>query len=430
MDVCLYIERRWELKWLIPIWENIGGVLTSQVLVMNMSGIAIASDTVVTVADGDKNPLRTMPNSRKVLELGGNHKILVLHSNKSHITGIPVNVLIDSWAETLKEQLGTLEEYRDSFISWIPRVSVSSDEQAGINEFLSSEFTIISNSISQHFEGLWPFEAPEKDHFVSNDAFKKKFVSRAGREVNKYLSRVLTNFPENSSLRTRAAMAIEFGGGEEILNDWFPDSTLSPRTKSRLRASLPEIIMNASLLEDVTTVAFVGYGAEDHFPHEITISIESSFYGYTRWVQENQTSAANARPAYARWWAQSSNIDSFFRGVHSDFRQHLNNFVIPETVHQVLAEKIHSYNNPHIVNEIANKIREEMFTWSDRYYSSLLFNLSTMDSVDLADAARTLLELETLGAHKNAGLATVGGEIEVATITLRDGVVWRSKLGT
>lgn len=418
----------WLLEWHVPFDENSGGIVTSQVLVMNMSGIAIASDTVVTVVDGENNPLRTMPNSRKIIELGGKHKILVLNSDHSHITGIPVNVLIDSWANSLPEPLESLEEYRDSFLLWVPRVAVSSDEKTSFTSLLESEFRTISRAISVHCEDLWPLEPSLQERFEADESFKKRYVSRAGREINKYLSRFAAYESETIASGSSAAMAAEFGGASDLLDHWFPDNTLSTRTKARLRDALPKIIMYLPISQENATIAFTGFGTHDYFPKELTIEVESSFFGHVRWFQKSQSDAETARPAYVRWWAQYSNINSFFRGVHSDYLNHLLDEVIPETATRVLSENKISKHGARIGQELASQVEEEMGAWSNNYYSSLLFNLSTMDPIDLADAARTLLELETLGAHKNAGLATVGGEIEVATITLRDGVVWRSKL--
>ena len=108
----------------LEIWVNFlceaGGepTMTSQVALMNHSGVALASDSVVTFGDS-----KTFPNVSKIFTLGEPHHVAIMVSGSANY--IPGGVLwervISLWKENLGKQkaLDTFDEYVASLIEFL-----------------------------------------------------------------------------------------------------------------------------------------------------------------------------------------------------------------------------------------------------------------------------------------------------------------------
>ena len=91
--------------------------MTSQVGITNHSGVAVASDTVITAfVDGGT---KSIGSSHKILELGPEHKVLVLLSGAITTNGVTNRLYVTEWASTLEAPFATLEEYVESFANWM-----------------------------------------------------------------------------------------------------------------------------------------------------------------------------------------------------------------------------------------------------------------------------------------------------------------------
>ena len=89
--------------------------MTSQLILLNGFGVALASDSAMTL--GNK---RTYETAEKVIPLPAPHRIAVLHSGSVTIHGMPYSVLVNEWANTLgTTPLRTVALYRQNFLSWL-----------------------------------------------------------------------------------------------------------------------------------------------------------------------------------------------------------------------------------------------------------------------------------------------------------------------
>ena len=103
--------------------------MTSQIVLINQAGIGIASDTLVSREEGS-NRHKTFPSSNKIYELGGDHKVVVLHSGSTMIGGINYGLLIREWALQQTNPLPALADYPRQFENWLSNYrKLSIDEE-------------------------------------------------------------------------------------------------------------------------------------------------------------------------------------------------------------------------------------------------------------------------------------------------------------
>jgi hypothetical protein len=75
--------------------------------------------------------------------------------------------------------------------------------------------------------------------------------------------------------------------------------------------------------------------------------------------------------------------------------------------------------------QLGEEVVERADTLSDtHHYRKFMRTIAVLEMASLADTARSLVAVEALSKDLRGELPTVGGHIDVATITLADGFTW------
>ena len=118
--------------------------MTSQVILGNGFGIAIASDSAVTMGNR-----RTYDTSEKIYPLPRPHSVAVLHSGNVLFHGMPYSTIIDGWIDSLGDhQLRFLDAYVENFRKFLV------EEMSGWcdTEQQSSDYVF---NMDGEFERIW-----------------------------------------------------------------------------------------------------------------------------------------------------------------------------------------------------------------------------------------------------------------------------------
>jgi hypothetical protein len=108
----LFVDR---LEKVSPISQT--ELMTSQSALFNNHGVALASDTVLTVPAG--NSYKTTQNCEKIRELGAGHLVVLVSSGNSSVNGVAVEVILSAWLRSLPGPLATVQDYVTCFHEWI-----------------------------------------------------------------------------------------------------------------------------------------------------------------------------------------------------------------------------------------------------------------------------------------------------------------------
>jgi hypothetical protein len=156
--------------------------MTTQVVLTNGLGIALASDSAVTAGG------KVLNTSEKIFELPSPHKVAVLTSGRARFMGIPWEVIFSAWSETLDRQLGTMVEYRESLYKFLRTVIPSGSEfsQSECDFIRSSYFgerngfdgitKALSDVIIPFYEGI--LEPEDLSIFMGSDGWSEDYRER------------------------------------------------------------------------------------------------------------------------------------------------------------------------------------------------------------------------------------------------------------
>jgi hypothetical protein len=435
--------------------------MTSQIVVFNMTTLAVASDTAVTTSDqfGDK----VLVDYSKFFEFGGQHKVLTMMNGLVLLNGRPVQYLLGDWARNLKvESIAHVRQYPESFVEYLKIVSLSPESQALLamgrleawfdswDESLTREVIRVSpnrwlpvdedgalkvdpNYYTQLADILFTFftdqvalledleRIPQKELDGFDDWFRNDPVFRS------HLERRLKEFLPVSS---------------EITVERYPDD---------LRKLLDEMIRGCLLLnvqsdEDFCEFVFMGLGHEDSTPAVAVLQIAGKYGGVLiakhqssipgdSWSTSSQFEVDDYQPARLMSFAQDDAMLGFLNETSPTAIGELSS-----AIEKVLDEIFESWVDKTLVAEsqtsqedfvahYRSEITASVRTLNDSWLTAeLQSSFSTMGPVGLVDFVKSMIKVQELATYKTPGSATVAGEIEVATIDARHGIRWHQRL--
>lgn len=415
--------------------------MTSQIILLNRKGAAVASDSLGTVLDGAGEYV-TSNTMQKVLEIGQQHKVLILNTDDGSITGTPLTSIVSAWNKTLEaEPLSTCWDYVDNFIDFVQEAPLSMfpEMQVKLRDFFYDRLRPLSEMIAGLHDGLRPFQEETLQRIRSDAEFTKKYRRSVSKTVNAF-ARELTDVVPKKFIADRFEIDEQFeiqrqvckvADSDAIVDLWFPDEAILPTTKKLLKRSMWRTISGTPIdtEETLCRVTFVGYGQDDFFPTAFTIAFESKLPDLARWTFLGKAEVTSKR-SDIYLLAQVSNIKSFVSGVHPDFLEQLTEAVPKAVVDDRRADYASpddmDENEVEIWRDIGSSVHRKLRSYIDEFASNneraLRRTLDFMEPADLSMVAKSLVNLEILGNLSVQGHKYVGGKIVSATIDLSSGV--------
>jgi len=395
--------------------------MTTQVAVMNLSGIAVASDTVVTSTIG--NSEKVIGGKSKIYFPGHPHKFVVLHNGAVEISGIPIHLHLHAWFESLSKPLTTLNAYVDSYRSWSiseNRMVTKSVENWTVRNIVNQSLEVIRQRLESRKSWFFPPEGSERK--VRNSLSKVLL-----HEVHFHMNE-LNELPAYPGLTdSRAKKILEEAGinsGDDVAS-MFNGLDLTKETLEAISSKLFLAISRAQDLGDEAELVFVGFGIDEPFPHKVTLTARGIYGGTLQAVQEEMTplDPMDIR-AQVISLAQGDAMQGFFRGQHYSMKR---------KYHELISSKIEErwgQGVDELVGEIvASEVEEEAHQYSyEKFIQPFMQSIEAFSPKVMAELAEFLVGLQVMTTYKDSGTATVGGVIEVVTIDRIQGVVVRKSL--
>ncbi len=422
--------------------------MTTQVVLMNGLGIALASDSAVT--SGGK----VLNTSEKVFELAGKHKVAILSSGRADLIGHPWEVLFSAWSETLVAPLATMIDYRESLYKFIKsRFSAS-------NALSSSEIDYFSRSYWGEDQGVFnvalkimedvvlPFYekqlSPEDLELFIEAEWETDFRQRMSKLLNKDIVKQVSNkFDEVIEARKGKYLpADDISYSQAMIwveNYWAHWEELTPSDNFTAWPLIPNwdsLVKNLSAVHLVhpdysgdSYIAFVGYGANDLFPSASGVFIHGAFSGFMIRRSEG-VMEPSSEPRHV-FFGQDDAIVALTQG-----EDHLLTRTAVETTRKTLssiyeqlsdelgesAKRTREYVKQSLeADQVSDEMRK---AGNERRKKPFTKAIAMSPILDLAEFAAQLVGVQAASAAMTQENPSVGGFVDVAVITHRRGFEW------
>lgn len=400
--------------------------MTSQIVLINQSGIGIASDTLVSREEGS-NSHKTFPSSNKIYELGGQHKVVVLHSGVTTLGGLNYGLLIREWALQQINPLPSLSDYPREFENWLSnyrKLKINEDNE--IYELLCSSFGYFAKNLPDEMQDQLNLSEYENDKI--SDDLKNQLIE----SIHDYADRFyVDDSPFQDISDTAILKAIrqqERGNVEHFLehiaftkdNDtvnWNADSEII----EAIEYFVIQRLKHWNKSPNQATLNFVGFGSDEPIGGLVCVIVGGFYLNRLRSRIMRREPDASESDVHISTIAQDEAMADFIRGLAWGRQQ-----TYKEMAGEI-ASKVFE-----VGSENSDKLDEFMNAYDEALDSSLWENytlpfrrtLGALSIRSLVLFSEALVKIQSLRSATAPGEATVGGLIESLSIDRVQGVDW------
>lgn len=404
--------------------------MTSEVVVMNRLGIALATDSAATVFNGGRAKVY---QADKLFMLSSKHPVGVMVYNNSSLLGVPWETILKLYRKKLgTKKFDKLEDYATDLISYLDQNTHLFPEEIQKIYYLNlvkNIFAGIDNEIKKRV-----FLSFEENGYTKQKDIPSLVIQE---ELEKWQNKTDdTCFDSALSTTLTTTCSAEIHKlTEQYMGTW----KLESDDVYRLRELTKLIITKDEILpESLSGIVIAGFGELEYFPVMQSFELGEIFMGklkYKKFPPEkiNYKTASIVKP-----FAQSDMVETFLNGINPLFEikliREIADLVInyPEAVIDGLKG---------VTKKKKQDLKSKLLPISAEFYRTIMRNLEVyknskhLDPIqqsiaylpknELAHVAASLVNLNSF--QKRMSIAedeTVGGPIDVAVISKGDGFVW------
>ena len=417
--------------------------MTSQVVLANSSGIAIASDSAVT------SGARVQNGVEKIFPLSEPHKIAIVITNCASFMSVPWDSILSRWSEGLTEPLESVPAYWFNLRSWLETNFRPANAPTNTEDYLilkairQAEAHIFSNH-------LVPFLRQELDEELADHEWITIESGGPSTELVDRISQLVSDDAWQRLLENIESEYIEVWAGYNVdaddihlhltnvldsyLNRTFDnsDSNFESVFLSRLpnssnfancvyQSALTWLSVNDQDLQ--SELCFAGYGKEELLPTLFRSSTYAIYGGKLQ--QSNFSLIPKIHGAEYLFLGQNDALENLMRGYDKTLIE-----VVIEQDRKFKEIKDMVALNPNSTKlsrqvEVAADNSELFDKIQGRDLDGPLYRLiESSPLTNLANFAGSLVSIQAAFASITQNPPTVGGSIDIATVNLRSGFKW------
>ena len=400
--------------------------MTCEVAILNKRGLVLAADSAGTVTrwhNGQKD-VRYFKGENKIFQLSYYHPVGVMTYANANLDTTPWEIIIKEFRLTLGQtDQVNLEKYADELFSFVSnRLDLVPEEQR--KESLEDKLT--SSSLKVYAEALNNANIESGD----DDAAKAAKIETA---IDGKLQQLISEFRDG--LITSSEVGLfhnEHASKATALLTKHPIyQGASNNTVSKLiLAGAYNLGIRYGQFSEHSGLVLSGYGSGDIFPRLISYRVHG-FIG-SRLVHEKlkDECVSGINASVVESFALSDMTDTFFSGASSSLYGVVNesfvNTAIP-LVSDLLQQPVNA-----LPQSVIDKVFKAQSDFSKDWFGNVLEeNYLPFRSVvgnlpidEMANLGETLISLEALKERVTRPTESVGGPVDVASITKHEGFIW------
>lgn len=404
--------------------------MTAEICLMNRMGVALATDSAVTLGGGESPKIYN--SADKLFLLTEHAPVGVMIYGGASVNGVPWETLIKLYRSRSKSPLATVEAYADDLLKFL-ETNLECFPAAG-QEGVALAHTVLAfrkirvaveTSVNQRMAQGGAISGKELPALIASWAekallsFEREIAARPrlARPIDKQA--LVRRY--QTAVRTRA---------EEL----FKHLPVGRSFLERIADVVIEALGRAAFTTHQSGVVVAGFGKNDILPSMVSMQIDDVVADHVRYQEGAKKSISHQHTAWVIPFAQSEMVHSFMEGIDPGLDRLIQEFV--DKVYRALPEAFASCANltlgkklkdqldtmaGEVLTKMWGQLREERFS---NFVLPVTHIVSYLPKDELAAMAEALVNLTSLRRRVSTDAETVGGPIDVAIITKGDGFVW------
>ena len=416
--------------------------MTAEIVLMNREAVAIAADSAVSLMGGQvEKPQKIFTSANKIFELSPSHSVCFMIFNYATFMGIPWEVIFAHYQKKIKNQaFPTTEEYAKDFINFLAGEEDLVPPEGEENYFITNAynyFLSIKESIVQNVSDL---------AMTSGDVTEEN-VMKVPESTVQGLYDAINAAPYEISMAEEDATRLRILYDEKIsraIGEVF-EITSFERDVPELLKAIPALFFVKSagpldiLSKDYSGLVILGFGEKDIFPSLVSYWIEGRLNKKLKYTEKKNVKITFQNGAEIIPFAQHEMVDIFLSGMDSAFEQALlssiasTSYTYPEamidSIEELTDEMKQNYKGAFQVNtdEIMKNLSDALKNYRMSNFVPIINLMIALPKTEMASMAESLVNITSLKRRISMQEETVGGPVDVAVISKKDGFVWIKK---
>jgi len=400
--------------------------MTTEVAVMNPIAIALAADSTVTFGRR-----KTYDSAEKLFELSPKHPVALLNFGNAEFMGVPWEVLFKLFSEHIgPRQLEHITDYRDEFTRFIETAEICAESKI--------QTELVGQYLRSYLEDL--VHAADGEG-ANDDKNGKRLSARAERQCAASMRQELKEWLEEPDLPN-----LPEGYGDRLLKEYssvvhsiIAQVLGKASVSSEVREGLPQVLRarftKQRFSDDCSGVVIAGFGIKDHFPVVESILVDGIAAGRLKWMGHKSARIDPDCHSEILTFAQDETVNGFLYGVEDRVYERFF-----DSLDGVLAKYLAVVTEKAGLDEQtlkklaeigpasrASVIKDFNKSFGEAIYSEygIFEAVSGLPKHELARMAESLVRMRSFRLHVDARkIDSVGGAVDVAVISKKDGFVW------
>ena len=406
--------------------------MTSEVVVMNRAGVALAADSAVTVEEGGGTKVRE--SAVKLFMLSKYRPVGVMVYNNAELLGVPWETLIKLFRREVlgRRAFGTLAEYGEELIRFLDGnaqffpdavqnryfLKALETECARIGKLVENDFVdrglygttsqfpeVVERVIAERLD-LWSVQE-EAEYFKEVRA--ADVVGRISGEIHQVIRRAAARWGVGSSGVVDNLYEI---ARHLVAKDYLPPDVFSG-------------------------LVIAGFGEDEHFPGVLDLHIGGIYGGRlkVRYDEDRLIRVTEENPSSLMAFAYTDMVEAFLDGISPIVRERVEDATtyIREMPLRALdaVEGLSPEEKAKAAATVGEASRakaaqfaEQLLQDADDRNQKIARAVETLTIGELAQVASTLVGLSSFEQQMSLDRQTVGGPVDVAVISKGDGFIW------
>ena len=416
--------------------------MTSEVVLMNNKAVAVAADSVVTVAV-DGVPRKTYTGVNKLFEISKGQPVAMMIYSNAEIMGLPWKTVINAYKQKSgKRSFPSVQGYADDFFAFLDGNTKLFSEKLQREEYAQMLKSLISTIESRTHS----IKAYITSHDVSGGV--PDHAALLSMAIGQIYDRVsldewdeprenLSCYPDGfeNVIRKKYSDVIDIIIGGFLQRNELPESTVE-----KLNA-LPYLIISKHYFPQswsYSGIVFAGYGKGQVHPELCSYEVSNVVGGVIKRGDHIFAQLSNDEPVVIQPFAQDRMIRTLLYGIDPYLESlvvHKTFELVPRIMDQILSsipgltdeqlETVLDVMKNEDFGDTINDFFGSIFQHQAVYHMVPIYSaIQALPDHELANTAEALVNLNSFQQQVSLEIETVGGDIDVALLTPSDGFVW------
>ena len=401
--------------------------MSAGICVMNKMSIALAADSAITI--GNHSAIHNSAN--KVFELSKKAPVGAIIYANAQLMGIPFEILIKEFSKRLgTKELPELRDYFEHFISYLEENTELYGFSHNEKNYVFSEYQTIVKYLCEEYK-----KQIEKKVQSVKRKLKGKELTEIKKKTIESMYSIIKRLKKikdfNFSMYVKQTYLSEL---EKLLRDsceWIPKNRLK-----KIVRDICDIYDMDFFIGSYVGMAIAGYGNNNIFPKMVHVYLGGVINKKVRFKIVAEEEINDKHPTSIIPLAQTDVMQTFLFGINDSFIQEIADAVTKqinkkmestpdsdfatgkkETVVKSLKEAV-----PDIVKQIVERANRN-------YMAPIWQSVATLPVEELTSFAESMINITSVRRQVaiDGNIGTVGGPIDVASITKGEGFVWLKK---